>query len=148
MLDEHLVGYWSDEAMYMGSMEAADIAFRSDGTCWTYWTRDGGSYYVVRFGWHTDASGNLILDLHEQLHGIREPFNHTGPHRVSEQRSRHERISLAYEITAGHNAFRDPATLLRFDQKISVGTIGDRFAFKRELVRDEQDPTIRSSPKR
>jgi hypothetical protein len=32
MLDERLVGYWSDEDLYQGAMEAADIAFRPDGT--------------------------------------------------------------------------------------------------------------------
>ena len=36
VLDERLVGYWPDEDLYQGSMEAADIAFRGDGTGWTY----------------------------------------------------------------------------------------------------------------
>ena len=35
VLDERLVGYWQDEDLYQGSMEAADIAFRGDGTGWT-----------------------------------------------------------------------------------------------------------------
>jgi hypothetical protein len=31
--------------------------------------------------------------------------------------------------------------VLQFDQPISLGTIGKRFAFKRELAEHEQDPT-------
>jgi hypothetical protein len=58
VLDERLVGYWSDEDLYQGAMEAADIAFRADGTGWTYWSRDGGTFYVVRFSWHTGANRN------------------------------------------------------------------------------------------
>jgi hypothetical protein len=34
--------------------------------------------------------------------------------------------------------------LLQFDKPVSLGAIGDRFAFKRELGEDEQDPTTRS----
>jgi hypothetical protein len=55
VLDPRLVGYWSDEALYQGAMEAADIAFRPDGTGWTYWSRDGGTFYVDRFSWHARA---------------------------------------------------------------------------------------------
>ena len=67
MLDPRLVGYWSDQDLYQGAMEAADIAFRADGTGWTYWSRDGGTFYVLRFNWHTAANRNLTLDLHEEL---------------------------------------------------------------------------------
>jgi len=32
MLDPRLVGYWSDQYLYQGAMEAADIAFSADGS--------------------------------------------------------------------------------------------------------------------
>jgi hypothetical protein len=32
VLDPDLLGYWSDDAIYLGAMEAADIAFRADGS--------------------------------------------------------------------------------------------------------------------
>jgi len=35
VLEPRLVGYRSDEALYQGAMEAADIAFRPDGIGWT-----------------------------------------------------------------------------------------------------------------
>ncbi|MDQ2810440.1 MAG: hypothetical protein M3Z75_00790 [Actinomycetota bacterium] len=76
MLDERLIGYWSDKHVYMGIMEAADIAFRSDGTGWTFWTRDGGSFSVTRFDWHTDAS-RLTLNMQEHLYGDRQPYGAT-----------------------------------------------------------------------
>ncbi len=84
MLDPRLVGYWSDQDLYQGAMEAADIAFRADGTGWTYWSRDGGTFYVLSFSWHT-AHGQFTLHLHEELSGmvVRE-----GPgfrHRVDSQ---------------------------------------------------------------
>ena len=31
VLEPRLVGYWSDEALYRGAMEAIDITFRPDG---------------------------------------------------------------------------------------------------------------------
>jgi hypothetical protein len=142
--DERLVGYWSDEDLYQGAMEAADIAFRSDGTGWTYWSRDGGPFNVLRFVWHTGASHTLTLDLHQELSGTWELHDHATQHRVSSQAARDKQIVLAYEITAGQNLYRKPATLLQFDQQISIGTIGNRFTYKRELAQTEYDPTTRS----
>ena len=144
MLDEGLIGYWSDEPLYQGAMEAADIAFRSDGTGWTYWSRGGGTFYVDRFSWHTAAGRHLTLDLHEELYGTWHLADHTTRHRVRRQAARHKQIVLRYQITEGRNALREPATVLELDQPITLGTIGDRFAFRRELAENEQDPTTRS----
>jgi hypothetical protein len=143
VLDPRLVGYWSDEALYQGAMEAADIAFRPDGIGWTYWSRDGGTFSVDRFTWHTAAGHRLTLDLHEHLFGTWDLAGHTTRHHVDSRSPRDKQLILAYQITEGQDSFRRPATLLEFDQPISLGTIGDRFAFKRELAEDEQDPTTR-----
>ena len=144
VLDPRLVGYWSDQALYQGAMEAADIAFRPDGTGWTYWSRDGGTFYVDRFRWHTTADHHLILDLHEELFGAWDLAGHTTRHHVHSQAPSGKQLVLAYQITAGHDSLKRPVTLLKLDQPISVGTVGDRFAFKRQLAQTEHDPTTRS----
>lgn len=140
MLDERLIGYWSDEPLYQGAMEAGDIAFRSDATGWTYWSRDGGTFYVDRFRWHADGR-HLTLDLHEELYGTWHLQGHATRHDVRSQAASHKQVVVTYEIAAGQDALRKPATVLQFDQPISLGTIGRRFAFKRELAEHEQDPT-------
>lgn len=144
VLDPRLVGYWSDEALYQGAMEAADIAFRPDGTGWTYWSRDGGTFDVYRFRWHTTAGHHLTLDLHQYLFGTRDLAGHTTRHHVRSQASPGKQLVLTYQITTGQDSLKRSATLLELDQPISLGTVGDRFAFKRELREDEQDPTTRS----
>jgi len=108
VLDERLVGLWSDEDLYQGDMEAADIAFRSDGTGWTYWSRDGGSFEVLRFGWHTDANRDLTLDLHENLSGTWDLSGHTTEHRVASRTPYDKQIVLAYEITQAQSILRKP----------------------------------------
>jgi hypothetical protein len=144
VLDVRLVGCWSDEALYQGAMEAADIAFRPDGTGWTYWSRDGGTFYVYRFRWHTTAEHHLTLDLHQHLFGTWDLAGHTTSHRVRSQGPSDKQLVFAYQITAGQDSLKRSATLLQLDQPISVGTVGDRFAFKRHLAQTEHDPTTRS----
>ena len=140
MLDPRLVGYWSDQYLYQGAMEAADVAFRADGTGWTYWSRDGGTFYVLRFRWHT-ADRQLTLHMHRRLSGMVVREGSGFRHRVDHQGARDQMLVLAYEVTAGQNLFKKPAMLLELDQPISLGTIGARFARLRELARDDYDPT-------
>jgi hypothetical protein len=144
VLDENLIGYWSDEPLYQGAMEAADIAFRLDGTGWTDWSRDGGAFHVFRFSWHTSVGHQLTLALDRELSGTWELRDHTTRYQVQSQTGRDEQIVLAYQIRTGEDALKTPAKLLQFDKPISLGTIGDRFAFKRALGEDEQDLTTRS----
>jgi hypothetical protein len=77
VLDERLVGYWSDQDLYQGAMEAAEIAFRPDGTGWTYWSRAGGAFSVYRFTWHTTEGRQLSLALHHELSGTWDLKSHT-----------------------------------------------------------------------
>lgn len=143
VLDARLAGYWSDEELYLGAMEAADIAFRPDGTGWTYWSRDGGAFYILRFRWQTTGGQQLTLGLHQELSGTWDLAGRATRHHVTSQAGCARQIAVGYQIAAGQNAFRKPATLLRLDQPIRVGTIGDRFARKRDLARHEQDPATR-----
>jgi hypothetical protein len=143
VLDGRLVGYWSDDELYQGAMEAADIAFRADGTGWTYWSRIGGTFYVYRFRWHTAAGRHLTLGLHEELSGTWHLAGSRIRHRTDSQTARDRQVVLAYRITAGQNVLRKPATLLDLDQPISSGTIGSRFALKRALAQTEHDPATR-----
>jgi hypothetical protein len=144
VLDERLVGYWSDEDLYQGDMEAADIVFRHDGTGWTYWSKFGGPFVVYRFTWHTAADGRLTLVLHQQLAGTWNLQGDTFRHRVTSRAASDRTVLLIYAIRPGQDVFGRPATLLNVDHPISLGTIGDRFALKRELLEDEQDPTTRN----
>ena len=50
-------------------------------------------------------------------------------------------IVLAHEIRAVQDILGRPVTLLELDQSISLGTIGDRFALKRDIAEDELDPS-------
>jgi hypothetical protein len=143
VLDYRLVGYWSDETVYQGAMEVTDIAFRRDGTGWTYWSRDGGGFEVFRFSWHTAADHQLTIDLQELLSGIWDLAEHAVHHHVRSQTRWDKQIVVTYEVTPGQNVFREPATLLRLDRPISVATIGDQFAFKRQLAETDHDPTSR-----
>jgi hypothetical protein len=142
VLDDRLAGYWSDENLYQGAMEAADIAFRGDGTGWTYWSRDGGAYAVMRFGWRTTAGLQLIIDVNELLWGRWDLIGQTVHHDIRGQMKEDEQIVVTYEVTTGHDVFREPATLLILNRPIEIATIGDRFAFKRELTQTDQDPTL------
>ena len=40
--------------------------------------------------------------------------------------------------------YGDPATVLQFDKKVILGSIGSRFALDRELAADEHDPAYSS----
>jgi hypothetical protein len=140
-LDEGLIGYWSDEPLYQGAMEAADIAFRPDGTGWTNWSRDGGTFHVYRFSWHTPASDQLTLALGQELSGTWDVQSHTTRYHVQSQTSCSRQIELAYQIRPGQDALEEPTKLLQLDKPIRLGVIGDRFAFMRELAEDEQGPT-------
>jgi hypothetical protein len=144
VLDERLVGYWSDEDLYQGDMEAADIVFRRDGTGWTYWSKIGGPFVVYRFTWHIAADGRLSLALNQQLAGTWNLQGETIHHRVTSTAASDRMVLLIYEIRAGQDVLGRPATLLNVDHPIRLGTVGDRFALKRELLEDEQDPTTRN----
>jgi hypothetical protein len=145
MRDRRLVGYWSDKNLYMGSMAAREIAFRADGTGWTYSCDAAKGFEVVRFTWRQASRSALTLRAREYAggdwslgHGDRIT------HRVTSQSARDERIILGYEITAGQNVNGRPATLLQVDQgAIRTVIIGKRFALERELAANEHDPAYR-----
>jgi hypothetical protein len=101
VLDMCLVGYWSDEDLYQGAMEAADIAFRPDGTGWTYWSRDGGTFFILRFRWHTTNDQHLTLGLHEKLSGTWDLESSSTRHHVTSQSARGEQIAVTYKTPPG-----------------------------------------------
>jgi hypothetical protein len=140
MLDRRLVGYWSDKHLYMGSMEAADIAFRADGTGWTYWSNAAGGFEVLRFMWRQTSRSALTLRVREYAGGTWSLDRGTVIHQLREQRADDKQIALSYEITAGQNAVGDPAMVLQFDKDVIRGVVGDRFALDRALAASEHDP--------
>jgi hypothetical protein len=134
------VGYWSDKNLYQGAMEGADIAFRPDGNGWTYWSRIGYSFFIQRFGWDSADGNQLVLDLREELSGRWYTERYATRHRVTSRDACDTKIVLSYEIHAGDNVLGEPATLLEVSQPVSLGTIGNRFAFERTLAASEDDP--------
>jgi len=141
VLDDSLVGRWSDENLYIGSMEAADIIFRSDGTGWTYWSRVGGSFYVLRFDWQISPEGRLDFRLRRQLSGRWTLHGSAIHHQVESQHTRDITLSVTYAVSTGQDVLGNAAILLEFDQRLVPGTIGQRFALKTDNGSGE-DPTI------
>jgi hypothetical protein len=100
---------------------------------------------VFRFRWHTSADRELTLNLHDELSGTWTLQGRMTRYSVESHQRCDVQIVLSYQIGAGQDALRVPVTLLQFDRRLIVGTIGDRFALKRKLAEDEQDPTTLSS---
>ena len=146
MLVPRLVGHWSDDVLYLGSMEDAAVVFRADGTGWTYWARDGGAFCVDRLSWRTDGHSRLDLRLHQSLSGTWTVRDSEIPHRVNNRSAQATNLILTYTIRAGHDVFGDPATLLDFDRPVIPGTIGNRFALKHDT--QIEDPTISGTLRR
>jgi len=126
-------------------MAADDIAFRADGTGWTYWCNAAKGFEVMRFTWRQASRSALTLRVREYAGGdwSIDHRDHV-THRVTSQRAWDERISLGYKITAGQDVNGRPATLLQVDQgAIRTVVIGKRFALERELAANEHDPAYR-----
>jgi hypothetical protein len=145
MLDARLVGYWSDKHLYLGDMEGTDIAFRADGTGWTYWSNAAGAFEILRFRWQAPGSA-LVLHVREYVARTWNLDDGTVTHRQRDRTARDEQISLGYQITADQNAIGDPAMVLQFDQHAIRGVSSNRFALERELKTNERDPAYSSEP--
>jgi len=139
MLDARLAGYWSDKDLYLGGMEGTDIAFRADGTGWTYWSNAAGAFEILCFTWQ--ASG-AVLDLyvHEYASGTWNLDGGEVTHSQRDRRGQDEHVSVGYQITAGQSVAGDPATVLQFDQHVIRGVSSNRFALERELAATDHDP--------
>lgn len=117
---------------------------------------DSGTFHADRFRWHTTAGHHLILDLHEELFldlheepsGTWDLAGRTTRHHAGSQTPSGRQLVLAYQVTAGQDSLKRPATLLKLDQPINVGTIGDRSAFHPEPTQDEQGPATRNPKNR
>jgi hypothetical protein len=144
MLDRRLMGYWSDKDMYMAGMEAAEIAFRADGTGWTYWSNAAGGFEVLRFVWRQTSRSALTLRVREYAGGTWSLDRGTVTHQLRSQHADDRRIALGYEISAAQKVYGDPATVLQFDKKVIPGSVDSRFALDRELAADEHDPAYSS----
>jgi hypothetical protein len=139
MLDARLAGYWSDKHLYPGDMESTGIAFRADGTGWTYWSNAAGGFEILRFRWQALGSA-LVLHIREYVSGTWDLDGGTVTHRQRDRMGQDEQVSRGYQITAGQNAAGDPATVLKFDQHVIRGVTSDRFTLERELATNERDP--------
>ncbi len=144
VLDMRLAGYWSDKDLYLGDMEAADIAFRGDGTGWIYWSNAAGTFQILRFRWAAAAGQRLTLRLQEEVWGTWQLEEGAIVHRAGSQAARNYQIVLAYSIAPGRNVIGRPVMLLEFGQPVILGVAGNRFALEREMAATERDP-VRTS---
>ncbi len=141
--DARLPGYWSDQDLYMGSMEAVDIAFVADGTGWRYWSNFGGAFNLLLFRWRLRPESVLRLHLFEYADGDWHLDRAQGltTHQVTERGAWDERLDVAYDIKSGRDILGRPATLLEFEGvDARSGLMGDRFGRQRDLAPDERNP--------
>lgn len=140
VIDSQLVGYWSDEVLYLGDMEANDVGFRTDGSGFTYWTRVGGVFEVGRFRWHIDSHGRLSVRFLRRLSGTWTVRGDDIRHRVDRESASRSTGATAYVVKTGRDVFGNPATLLVLSRPIGLG--GSQFAFKNGGA---DDPTLASA---
>jgi hypothetical protein len=70
------------------------------------------------------------LRVHRHLSGTWTVRDGHVAHRVDREQRCDVALSLAYTISTGRDVLGDPVNLLELDRPVSVGVIGERFAFK------------------
>ncbi|NED96387.1 hypothetical protein G1H11_13835 [Phytoactinopolyspora alkaliphila] len=126
MIDTDLLGYWSDDGRRSGAAEANDMAFRDDGSGFTYWARIvGGTFTVERFTWLVDAGGRLQIRFNELLYGNWVVENGQIVHRVENTSPAtdipREFQITTYSVTSGTSMFGKRITSLKLDVLIHLG---------------------------
>ncbi|MFE6614084.1 hypothetical protein [Amycolatopsis sp. NPDC057786] len=146
MTDERLIGLWSDEILYPGSVESVDLAFRRDGSGWSYWKSWSTGFSVSRFTWATP--GGLVLNFHRALEGTWSIDNGVTRHDVESDEAEESVIELGYEIAPGEDPFGTPVTLLSLDRPLIEHLVGARFAWveKPESLSDPSAGAPRPDP--
>ncbi|HEU4540368.1 MAG TPA: hypothetical protein VFR23_04515 [Jiangellaceae bacterium] len=142
MLDTRLIGYWSDEVLYVGDMETNDIAFGHDGSGFSYWARVGGVFTVKRFTWNIDNQ-RLQIRFTCRLSGTWTVHLGHIRHYVTGERGCSSAWAAPYRISRADDALGNPTTVLTLDRRIGVG--GQRFAYLRDTI---EDPTRKRHKRR
>jgi hypothetical protein len=136
VIDTSLVGYWSDDIMYSGAMEANDLTFRADGSGFTYWARIGDVFEVDRFDWHVTAEGNLRIHLTRMLTGTWTVQDNSIHHRVQIEDGIDNVHETSYAVAAGRDVFGNDVTTLTLHQPILPTAAV--FALRKDA---QEDPT-------
>ncbi|WP_394360652.1 hypothetical protein [Amycolatopsis sp. SB7-3] len=146
MTDERLVGLWSDETVYPGSVESVDLAFLDNGSRWLYWSSWSTEFAVSRFTWATP--GELVLHFHRALGGTWSIKDGVTRHEVESDEKEESLIRLGYEIAPGEDPFGNPVTLLSLDRALDEHLAGSRFAWveKPESLSDPSADAPRPDP--
>jgi hypothetical protein len=126
LIDTDLLGYWSDDGRRSGAAEANDMAFRNDGSGFTYWVRIvGGTFTVERFSWFVDAAGRLQIMFNELLYGDLVVQDGQIVHRVENTSPAtdipREHQVTDYSVTSGTSMFGKRITTLKLDVLIHLG---------------------------
>src|SRR5215467_720382 len=141
--DDRLVSTWSDKTLYMGSMEVGEITCRPDGSGWTYWSSDGGSFDVLRFAWLSSSRGHVDIQVRRSLFGWWTAGGSETRYQVESDRPDDAVWAVKYTISSGRDVLGNKVSLLEFDRDLSIGTLGRRFARKSTASAD--DPTLTAS---
>ena len=111
-----------DDDLYQGAMEAADIAFRPDGTGWTSADRDGGWSMSCASTGTLQTTAASPSTCTKSYPGSWDLVGHTAQRHAVSQASYDKQLALAYGRSAqGQDVFKRPATLPELDRKISLG---------------------------
>ncbi|MEU7524121.1 hypothetical protein AB0A74_00125 [Saccharothrix sp. NPDC042600] len=130
MLDESLIGHWTDRDLYPHDPEYSELVFRADGTGWTYWCSWSTAFTVERFRWRQAAPGVVEVRLVAQLSGTWSTVDGQTRHEVQDRQTLDTTLSRTYRTTG------DPLAL-ELDGPIETTLGGTRFTL---VSREAVDP--------
>jgi hypothetical protein len=136
VMDEHLVGLWSDRMLFPSDVESAELAFRADGTGWLYWSSWSGAFTVLRYTWAITAPGTLALKFHRTVEGTWTIDDGVTRHDVDSEAAKDSLVEVGYLIAPAEDPMGNPVNLLSLDRPLDDHLAGARFAHV------ERDPLI------
>jgi hypothetical protein len=122
VIDKDLTGHWSERDLDPHSVELGEVAFRSDGTGWLYWSSWSKSFSLHRFTWQVPGPGRVDVHFGHYFAGTWHPDD---THEVETDELDERVLELSYTIKP---ASGDIGPVLEFDQRLDAWTAGNRFA--------------------
>lgn len=132
VLDHAIHGLWSTLPLYLGAMEANDVAFLADGTGWFGWSNALVDCEARRFTWQVVAPGDLRVHLSDYIHRVR------GAPAKIERRSAAKPNRWTARVGRGTDALDNDVTVLTLGDE--SGRPARRYALIRSDVRRSDDP--------
>lgn len=127
-----VIGLWSTAPLYLGVMEADDVAFLADGTGWFTWSNALVAAEANRFTWHLEEPGVLRVRFLEYIHRM------SGQPAKTRRRRATETVRMAALVGRGTDALDNDVTVLTLQD--SATRPDRRYALVRRDVRQSDDP--------